>query len=221
MRHLILVLAIGNLCILNNVKAQQKTDTTKLKPPVIVEILAGNNRLFSQIIVNKPITENKKVAILNISSFAADYQNDVSKNEYLNTAILYYKFTNRLSINAGVSFNTAEGLKPMVGLQYIYSNKNISIVYLATYYYSHYHKIFNLLFIEYKPKIKNNWAIYSRLQANYQYDIENKNHFRSYLYLRLGATYKNITVGAGANLDRYGAQKAFKENYGAFINLKL
>lgn len=221
MRHLIIALAIGTTLFASDAKAQQIKDTTKLKPPVTAEFLAGNNRLFSQLIVNKPITEDQKIGFVNIVSFAASYKNDFTKNEYLNISALYYKLTKRISIKTGISLNTAEGLKPLAGLQYMYANKSVSIVYFPAYYYLHNHKIFNLLFLEYRPKIENNWSGYSRLQANYQYDIEHKKHFRSYLYLRLGATYKNITFGAGANLDRYGAKKIFRENYGAFLNLKL
>lgn len=82
-------LSIGAIFLLSDAKAQQRTDTKiGLKPPVTVEFLAGNNRLFSQIIVNKPITENQKLGILNISAFYADYTNDFSNNEYLNVSAL-------------------------------------------------------------------------------------------------------------------------------------
>jgi len=212
------VLFIFWLLVFNCANAQ---DTTKIKPPVSVEFLAGNNRLFSQINFNKPITENRKLGFLNVSAFATDYENNFSNSEYLNFSALYYKIAKGFSVNAGATFNTAEGLKPLIGLQYAYADKNFSILCLPAYYFSHSYKIFNLLIVEYRPKIKKQWYAYSKLQANYQYDIENNSHFRSFLYLRLGASYKNFTFGAGANLDRYGAKKLFKENYGLFVKLNL
>lgn len=221
MKQVTLLFIAGNLFLLNVVRGQQKSDSIKVKSLLSVEYLAGNHRLFSQVMFNKRIAENPKAGVLNISSFAAAYKSDLKENEYLNYTSLYYKIAKSVSIHAGASFTAIEGLKPLAGLQYSYLAKNISATYLSAYYYTHNHKIFNLLFIEYKPEIKNNWALYSRVQANYQYDVENEAHFRSYIYLRCGLTHKNSTIGLGANEDRYGVKKLFKENYGFFIHLKL
>ncbi|CAN5247653.1 hypothetical protein BH23BAC2_BH23BAC2_07980 [soil metagenome] len=221
MRFLKITFTIIGFFILSQIKAQDTTNSNIIKPPVTIEFLAGNSRLFSQLILNRSITKNQTFGLLNVSSFAANYENNGSNNEYFSFSALNYRIGNGFSVNAGGTFNTAEGLKPLLGMQYTYSNKELLIIYLPAYYYLHSRKIFNLILLEYRLKITNKWSSYSRLQANYQYDFEISSHFRSYLYLRLGATYKNITFGAGTNLDQYGPNKAFKENYGAFIKLNL
>lgn len=199
--------------------AQDSSGLTK--SPVPAEILIGNNRLFYQIIINKKITKNNKLGYFSTSSFAADYNNEISKNEYLTTALLYCNIFKSLSVNSGATLNTIEGLKPFVGLQYTYTKKNIMFFYLPAYYYLSSQKISNFAFIEYKPGINNHWAGYSKLQVNYIYDIGKNYHFRSYIYSRLGLTYSNLTFGAGANLDWYGETKKLKENYGLFLKLNL
>lgn len=205
----------------NYTNAQDTTKIVNTKPPISAEFMAGNNRLFSQININKPITENRRLGFLNVSSFAADYGNNLANSEYLSFSALYYKNIKGFGLNTGATFNTAEGLKPFVGLQYTYTNNNISILYLPAYHYLHSRKIFILLIVEYKPKITEKWSAYSKLQSNYQHDLETDNHFRSFLYLRLGATYKNFTFGTGTNLDQYGVKKVFKENYGVFVKFNL
>jgi hypothetical protein len=221
MRILKFTFTIITFFILSQTKAQDTTNSTILEPPVTIEFLAGNTRLFSQLMLNRSITKNHTFGLLNVSSFAADYESNSSKSEYFSFSALNYRIGKGFSVNAGGTFNTSEGLKPLIGMQYTYANKGLLVTYLPAFYYMHSRKIFNLLILEQKLKITNEWSSYSRLQANYQYDFESSSHFRSYLYLRLGATYKNITFGAGANLDQYGPYKVFKENYGAFIKLNL
>ncbi len=221
MKFLKITLTILAFTVLSQIKAQDISNSTLPKPPVTIEYLAGNNRLFSQLILNRSLTKNQTFGLLNVSSFAANYEKNNSNSEYFSFSTLNFKIGKGFSINAGGTFNTSEGLKPLLGIQYTYTNKGFSVIYLPAYYYLRSRKIFNLLLVEYKLKITDKWSSYSRLQANYQYDFDINSHFRSYLYLRLGATYKNITFGAGANLDQYGPKRVFKENYGAFIKLNL
>lgn len=205
--------------LFSQVNAQENT-TSVITSPVTLEFLAGNDRLFSQLILNKNISNNNKFRLLSVSSFAAGYENSLS-SEYFSLTTLNYVITKGISLNAGVTFNTAEGLKPLVGMQYTHASKDFLVVYLPAYYFLPSRKIFNLLLLEYHPEISKHWSAYSRLQANYQYDFDRDSHFRSYLYVRLGATYNNTTFGAGGNMDQYGEERIFRENYGAFIKLNF
>jgi len=189
--------------------------------PVTAEEFIGDKRQFFQIVVNKLFVEKKKIGLLSISSYAADYNDKLSNNEFQNTTLIYHPLFKGIGINSGTSFTSLEGMKNFVGLQFIYQSKSISLIYLPSYYFTKTQKISNFALIEYKPKISENWSLYARLQLHYNYDVESGNHFRSYVYSRLGMTYKYFSFGLGHNYDCYGADKNTKNNYGVFLALTL
>jgi hypothetical protein len=203
-----------------NVHAQDSIVNFKPKT-VFVEEMIGDKRQFLQLMVNKVFEEKKKNGLLSISSYAADYKDNLGNNEFQNTTLLYHHLLKGISINSGASFTSEEGLKNFVGLQYIYQSKTLSLIYMPSYYFINSHKISNFALIDYKPAINENWSVYSSLQLHYKHDLENENHFRSYIYSRLGLTYKYFSFGLAHNFDRYGADKNTKNNYGIFLKLNL
>ncbi len=204
----------------HNLQAQDSTINFKPKT-VSIEEMVGNKRQFLQLLVNKVFVEKKKIGLLSISSYAADYKDNLSNNEFQNTTLIYHHIFKGISINSGASFTSVEGLKSFVGLQYMYQSKTLSLIYMPSYYFINSHKISNFALIEYKPAINENWSVYSRLQLHYNHNLENGNHFRSYAYSRLGLTYKYFSFGLAHNYDCYGANKNTKNNYGAFLKLTL
>ncbi|HRO44480.1 hypothetical protein [Agriterribacter sp.] len=217
--HLLAILIAATFST-QNLNAQDSTANFKPKT-VSVEEMVGGKRQFLQLLVNKVFAEKKKIGLLSISSYAADYKDNLSNNEFQNTTLIYHHLFKGVSINSGVSFTSIEGLKNFIGLQYMYQSKTLSLIYMPSYYFINSHKISNFALIEYKPAINEKWAVYSRLQLHYNHDLENGNHFRSYAYSRLGLTYKYFSFGLANNYDRYGANKSTKNNYGVFIKLTL
>lgn len=205
---------------IKNLHAQDTTDTFKPKT-VSVEEMIGDKRQFLQLMVNKVFIEKKKIGLLSISSYAADYKDNLSNNEFQNTTLIYHQLFKGISINSGISFTSVEGLKNFVGLQYMRQSKSLSLIYMPSYYFINSHKISNIALIEYKPAINENWSIYSRLQLHYNYDLKNESHFRSYIYSRLGLTYKYFSFGLAYNFDRYAADKNTKNNIGVFLKLTM
>jgi hypothetical protein len=203
-------------------KLHAQDSTANYKPKTVsVEEMIGDKRQFFQLLVNKVFVEKKKIGLLSISSYAADYRGNVGNNEFQNTTLIYHHLFKGISINSGVSFTSVEGLKNFIGLQYIYQSKTLSLIYMPNYYFINSHKISNFALIEYKPAINENWSVYSRLQLHYNYDLENESHFRSYAYSRLGFTYKYFSFGIAHNFDRYDANKNARNNYGVFLRLTL
>lgn len=200
--------------------AQDSTAIFKPKT-VSAEEMIGDKRQFFQLLVNKVFVEKKKIGMLSISSYAAEYKDNIGNNEFQNTTLIYHHLFKGISINSGAGFTSVEGLKNFVGLQYMYQSKKLSLIYMPNYYFINSHKISNFALIEYKPAINKNWSVYSRLQLHYNHDLENGNHFRSYAYSRLGLTYKYFSFGLAHNFDRYGADKNNKTNYGIFLKLDL
>lgn len=199
----------------------QDTTQTFIPKTVSVEEMVGDQRQFLQIIVNKVFVEKKKIGLLSISSYAADNKDKLSNNEFQNTTLIYHHLFKGISINSGASFNTIEGMRNFVGLQYMYQSKTLSLLYLPSYYFIKSNKISNTVLIEYRPAVNKKWSLYTRLQLLYNHDFENGHHFRSYSYSRLGLTYKYLSFGLAHNFDRYGADKNIKNNYGIFVKLSL
>lgn len=215
-----LLVWLGVFLSIQNLYAQDSLNTYAVKP-IAVENFIGHERQFYQGMVNKIFVEKKKIGLLSISSYSADNKNKQSNNEYLNTTLIYHHIFKGISINSGGTFTSFEGLKPFIGLQYMYQSKSVSLIYMPGYYFRHTPKIANLAFIEYKPLINSKWSVYSRLQLHYNFDLANGNHFRSYVYSRLGLSYKSFSFGLAHNFDAYGAEKNTKNNYGIFWKINI
>lgn len=215
-----LSILIAVLFSIQNLHAQDSTSNFKPKT-ISVEEMVGDKRQFLQLMVNKVVVEKKKIGLLSISSYAADYKDNLNNNEFQNTTLIYHHLLKGISINSGASFTSIEGLKNFVGLQYMYQSKTLSLIYMPSYYFINSNKFSNFALIEYKPVINENWSVYSRLQLHYNHNLENGNHFRSYAYSRLGMTYKYFSFGLAHNFDRYGANKSAKNNYGLFLKLSI
>ncbi len=217
--HFLFILIVAAIST-QNVYAQDSTDHYKPKT-VSIEEMVGDNRQFLQLLVNQVFVEQKKIGLLSITSYAADYKDNLGNNEFQNTTLIYHNLYKGISINSGVSFTSIDGLKNFVGLQYMYQSKTLSLIYIPGYYFIKSNKLSNFALIEYKPAINENWSVYSRIQLHYNHNFENGNHFRSYAYSRLGLTYKYFDFGLAHNFDRYGADKNTKNNYGVFLKLTL
>lgn len=215
-----LSILVATVFVAHNLQAQDSISTFRT-PTVSVEEVVGNKRQFLQLMVNKVFAEKKKIGLLSVSSYAADYKDNLSNNEFQNTTLIYHHLFKGVSVNSGASFTSIEGLKNFVGLQYMYQGKSFSLLYLPSYYFLNSHKLSNTAFIEYKPAINMNWSLYTRLQVHYNYNFETENHFRSYLYSRLGLTYRHFSFGLAHNFDRYGANTTTKNNCGIFLKLTL
>lgn len=203
-----------------NLHAQDSIVNFKPKT-VFVEEMIGDKRQFLQLMVNKVFVEKTKIGLLSISSYAADYKDNLGNNEFQNTSLIYYHLFKGISINSGASFTSVEGLKNFVGLHYMCQSEKFSLIYMPSYYFTNSHKISNFALIEYKPSINENWSVYSRIQLHYNHDLKKGNHFRSYAYSRLGLTYKYFSFGLAHNFDCYGANKNAKNNYGVFLKVTL
>ncbi|MFN8274755.1 MAG: hypothetical protein U0X58_07740 [Flavobacteriaceae bacterium] len=203
-----------------NMKGQ---DTLKTVAPktIAVEEMLGDQRQFLQLSVQKVFVDKSQIGLLSITSYAADYKDRMHNNEFQNTSLIYQKLYRGISINSGVSFTTADGLKNFAGFQLMHHSKSFSVLYLPSYFFINSHKIANTVLMEYFPALTPNWSIYSRVQLHYNHDLKTGDHFRSYAYTRIGLTHQYFSFGLAHNFDAYGAQKKTKNNVGVFLKLTL
>lgn len=213
-------IALLSLVVVPTSQAQDSLRAKALKS-IVAEEFIGDNRQFFFLMGKATIAEEKQIGLLTISSYAADYEHDLSVSEYLNTTLIYHPIYAGIGINSGVSFTSVEGMKNFVGLQYLYQDNTLSFLYLPNYSWTKTRMLSNLAHVEYKPAVSDMWSLYSRLQLQYQHDVEHSTHFRSFIYSRLGLTYTYFSFGLAHNFDSYGAGKTTKNNYGVFLQLAL
>ena len=216
------ILLISVMIIVSNIAvAQDSIQPKRISPSIPIELMAGNNRLVFQLIINKYFSPKTKFGFFSVSALAADYKNERTNNDFLNIALLNYEIVKGFKVAAGIAANSTWGFRPMAGLQYIFANPKFLVVIMPSFYLTETHNFEPLVILEYKPKLKNNWSLYSRLQGLYSHNLSTNKHDRSYGNARLGVSYKKFGFGFATNLDWYGPMKIFKQNYGIFLRTSL
>ena len=191
--------------------------TNAQEAPSPVELNIGNNRFGLQFLMNKHFTPSSKFSFLSVTSFESTYNNDINSLDFINNSQVGYEIYKGFGIATGLSVNRVAGLTPIVGLEYVFANKEILLVLIPTYHLSKTKNIEGLALIEYKPKLTEKLNLYSRLQTLYNLNSRENHHERSYMQFRLGMGIGNYQFGLATNLDYYGAMKVFRDNYGLFL----
>lgn len=186
-------------------------------PPIPAEVLFGNNQLYYQTNVKKLFSPDSRFGFFSLATYTADYKNDLSENRLLIEGQVSYTIKGGFGVMAGTDINSVTGFSPIIGPQHTYASRQVLAVTIASYFLNEKNdfKIFGLY--EYKPPIGNKWTLYNRLQFIYNHSLKHDFHNRSYLFLRTGLKKDAFVFGLGANLDQFGPQKEFADNYGIFI----
>jgi hypothetical protein len=187
------------------------------KVPTPVEIMAGNNRLFFQMVVKKKFTPDSKFGFLSVSSFSTSYDNAMNDLDLAIPVLINYNIYKNFSLVGGSTINNKVGFSPLVGAQHSFSNKEWVVVTIASLFLNSSKNMEFFGIYEYKPQISPKTNLYTRLQFLYIHNIQENYHARSFLQLRTGLKINALNFGLGANLDQYGPEKLFKPNYGIFV----
>jgi hypothetical protein len=194
---------------------QEKSLQNEAASPV--ELNVANNRFGLQFLMNKYFKPASKFSFLSVTSFESTYNNDINNLDFINISQVGYEIYKGFGITAGLSVNRVSGLTPIVGLNYVFANREILLVITPTYHLSKSKNIEVLALIEYKPKLTDTLKLYSRFQTLYNHNSDENHHERSYIQLRLGLGVGNYQFGLATNLDYYGPTKVSKDNYGLFL----
>lgn len=213
----VITFLIGTLFITPFAIAQDQDAKPHASAPIPVDVFFGNNRFVSQFTINKKIAENSKFGFLASSFIAADYENDKTENESMNVALINYEIMKGFGVVAGAALNSQWGFRPFSGLLYLYGNKEFTVMVMPGFYLTESQNFDSIGFVEYRPQIKNEWSLFSRLEGQYNLDMDTKKHDRSHIYGRLGISYKTFSFGFATNYDWYGPFKDKKENFGLFL----
>lgn len=190
-------------------------------PPVIFEALTGNRGFASQMTVNKRFQDSKRLGFFSVANISSKWSEDQSKDAMIQ-ANLTFELIKNIRFVGGMHYTPTTGLRPTAGFLYSISYKDLLLTVNPRFIgFSKNSIAEGFILLEYKPRINANWQGYSRVQILYSETIKDGGHARSYLMLRVGASYKLVTFGIGANWDRYGPLKESKENFGVFVACRL
>ncbi len=220
-----LSLLVGIASAFTTVSAQPETAESRPvgppNPPVSVETFAGNRYLNFQMIVAKPFAPGSRFSFFNVTNFNGSYQNELRKNEFLTQALINYRVVGGLSLAGGATLNYMTGFRPTAGLQYTAANREWLLVLLPRVDLRDDNNLEGFALLEYKPRLSETLGLYSRVQGLYNHNTRQEFHDRSYLYARVGLTYRQYAFGVGANVDQYGPFRVATSSYGAFIRADL
>ncbi|MDX1943735.1 MAG: hypothetical protein SFU99_24420 [Saprospiraceae bacterium] len=185
-------------------------------PPLPIEALLGNKQLYFQMVVKKKFAPESRFGFFTVSTYTASYDNERAENSLTIPVQINYAIGKGFGVMAGTDINSEAGFAPIVGPQHNFASQKFLAVTVVSFFLNEDQdvKLFGLY--EYKPPINEKWSLYSRVQFIYNHSLKDGNHNRSYLYLRGGLKRNALILGLGANLDQFGPQKRFKDNYGVF-----
>ena len=198
--------------------AQSSTSEGKPSRPIPVEVFFGNDRIVTEVKLNKKFTGIPKLGVIASAYYAADYDNELRNNESMNVLLLTYDIYKGLGVVSGAALNSKWGFRPFAGGMYVYGNKVFTTAISSGFYLTESNNSESKAMVQYRHPLKADWLLNARLQGLFNLDMDTKKHDRGQLYSRLGVGYKVVEFGFATNLDWYGPNKVFKENYGIYIS---
>ena len=198
--------------------AQDSTPVEQRSRPVPVEVFFGNDRVVTEVKLNKKFSGIPKLGVIASAYYAADYENELRNNESMNVLLLTYDIYKGLGVVSGAALNSEWGFRPFAGGMYVYSNKVFTTAISSGFYLTESNNSESKAMVQYRHPLTADWSINPRLQGLFNLDMDTKKHDRGQLYGRLGLGYKAVEFGFATNLDWYGPNKVFKENYGVYIS---
>ncbi len=190
--------------------------------PISVETMVGD-RLSFNVTATKHFSP--KLTFKSVNAFLTEYDYKKNKNgtEIVANNSLIYNFTRNVGVGVNMQYHFFKGFVPALATQFAYGNPNFLLVLAPNLNFMPWLGTDIVAIAQYRPKLNNNFRLFSEAKAMYSHNLEDNVHERSYYNLRLGTTYRNfVTFGAGYNFDFYGKDKFQKDdNYGVFVKFYL
>ena len=187
------------------------------QPPIPLEIFIGNEGVFSQLVLNRDFSPNSKFSLFSLATYTSAYDKEDGKDDLAIINQITYDLGKGFGVMGGVNVNSAVGLTPVIGPKHVYVSRKFLAISIFSYSVDGKHDMSLFGLYEFTPPIHEKIFLYTRLQVLFNHSIGERQHNRSFMYLRLGLKRSKLNFGFGANLDQYGPDKDFIDNYGAFV----
>lgn len=211
---------LGPILILTTLFAKAQETVTIKNPPINMEAFAGTRALACQMMINKKLQSIPALGFFSVTNIQPEWSKP-KMDDYMVQGNLTYSFIKGIDLSGGFIWNPVDGIRPSAGLIFSYGNPDLLAVVNPRIDLSKNANFDALALVEYKPAINEKLRLYTRLQGLYTHNLGYDFHSRSYVMLRAGFSYKDITLGAATNFDWYGPIKSNKNNFGGFVALNL
>ncbi len=200
-------------------RSQEQTEKANTTP-IGVELLLSNRGATFQSIVNKSFRSLPRLGFFGVTNFVAEWRTN-QLSDYMTQGSLSFQVYKGFNLNAGFHLSNATGVRPSLGLMYSFADKTWLVVINPRVDIFRNANAEGLLLAEYKPQLKPDLQLYSRVQLLYGETIRLGLHARSYFTGRLGVSWKEFTLGAGTSIDYYGPERQNFNSYGVFLAVQL
>lgn len=186
----------------------------------MAEAMFSDRGLLFQTLIQKKLTSAPKFGVFAISDILGKWDDD-ERDEYMVQGNITYEFAKGLNVMGGFHMASGVGIRPALGAMYAYATPQVLIVINPRYYIDDIGNVETFVMGEYKPKISEDWRLYSRVQGIYGFTADGGEHARSYARVRAGVSYKEFSFGLAGNFDLYGPMKINENSFGVFITTAL
>lgn len=203
-----------------SVNGQNEDVMIESNPPVFMETFVGDDGLAFQMILDKQLQSAPRFGFFSVTDLRPEW-GKIQMEDYLVQGKLTYTILRGIDLAAGFSWNPVDGIRPSAAALFTYGNPQWFALFNPRIDLSKNPNLDNLILVEYKPELSSKLSLYSRVQALYVHTFGLDLHARSYVLLRAGVTWKDLSFGPAVNFDWFGPDKVFKSNIGGFIAINL
>ena len=203
--------------------AQEGDKATHVSAPIPIEVFLGADNWTSQLVIDKKFVGSNKLGIFALSYLRANYDNNPYLSESLNLAMVKYNLYKNVSLLSGVLYSSHWGFRPYAGAQYNYHSRTFMGMINSGFHLTETKNFETIAMVEYRPVIKEAWSLYTKMQGMYSQNTLIDEHDRSYIYNRIGVSYKAFSFGCALNYDWYGfgPMKIKDHQWGIFVSTIL
>lgn len=216
----ILIPALFLFAIAANGQGDIPPSTSNHSPPVFMEAFAGDHSLDYQLMIDKKLQSLPKLGFFSVNDLRPEWGTPYM-NDYMIQGKLTYSLIRGVKLAGGFIWNPIDGVRPSGSIIFSHGSPTYLLIFNPRIDLAKNPNFDAMALVEFKPKVSEKLNLYTRFQSMYSYNFGYEFHTRSYIMLRAGLTWKDITLGLAATTNWYGPLKVNQTNYGLFVVLNL
>lgn len=186
-------------------------------PPSPVEVLAGAERMYFQILVKKPFSPQSRFEFFTLSTFNTEYSTTDADPSMVIPVQLNLVLGSGFRALAGVEANSKAGFTPIAGGSFQYFARRFTAISTASMGLNPDADLKFLGIYEFRPALTATTDLYLRGQVIAKQGLAVNRHKKTVVSFRGGLRKGPLIYGAGANLDWTGGDYEFDTIIGPFV----